>query len=569
MSRIRRLDAVVANQIAAGEVVERPASVVKELVENSLDAGATQIQIRIEQGGQSLIEVRDNGQGIEPEDLALALERHATSKLSVLADLDESPWLGFRGEALAAIAAVSRLTLSSRPRQQSVGQLVPAQGGIVGEQDVVAMAPGTVVRIQELFFNTPARLKSLKSPGAETGHIQHLVEHLAISRPDVGFRLVTEDRTLVKTPGQATAYETIHLLYGREVGETLIPVDYTGMTGIHITGWIGPAHVHRASRQSQGLYVNGRWVTNWVLRQAVEEAFKPQVPDRRFPLFWIWMELPKPSVDPNAHPTKAEVRIDHERQVAALLFRAVHDALVAKSSAPLLPMAGESARETGSAYDQEEWPLLPSTESRTEDGGVLHQEFLELSPLAQWQAKYIIAQGPLGLYLIDQHAAHERRYFEEFNRQKSKILVSQPLLVPYTLTLNAAQWDVFQRFPNIFESVGFEIGQAGGSTVIVRAVPQGLRDMPSDPAMFRMILDSLIQGQAHPGHPITWIEEPLCAMAACKAAIKAYRPMSQHEMVTLLHEMAYLEDPRGCPHGRPTLIRLSLEEVDRRFGRKG
>lgn len=568
MSRIHRLDRIVADQIAAGEVVQRPASVVKELIENSLDAKARQISVHLLRGGQSLIEIQDDGQGIEPDDMALALERHATSKITVLSDLDHSPWLGFRGEALAAISAVSRLTLKSRLPTEPVGRLIRADGGHIRDQDLVAMAPGTVIAVSDLFYNTPARLKSQRSPAAEAGWIQHLVEHLAVGRPDVAFRVDSEERTLLKTPGRGDSHEALYQIYGRELGEALLPVDYTGMTGISIRGWIAPAHLHRGSRHAQSLYVNGRWVVNWILRQAVEEAYRPQVPDRRFPSYWLWIDIPGDAVDPNAHPTKDEVRIDKERQVAALLFRAVHDSLVQKSTAPELALDANIAHESSGEYDQAQWSLVPA-ESSPADGGILHQEFLELVPLAQWQAKYIIAQGPLGLYLIDQHAAHERLYFEELQRGKGQALVMQPLLVPYALTLTPLEWQALERYRPTFEDAGFEITGSGGTTVMVRSVPQGLRDLPDDPAVFRVILESLLSGTVQHDHPITWIEEPLFAMAACKAAIKAYRPMSHPEMVALIRNMARLVDPRGCPHGRPTLIRLSIEEVDRRFGRKG
>lgn len=572
MSRIRRLDPIVRDQIAAGEVVERPASVVKELVENALDAGARRIHIRLIDGGHSSIEVSDDGTGIESDDLPLALARHATSKISALADLDSSPWLGFRGEALAAIAAVSQVSLASRTAEEPVGHELTVEGGVSGTSQMVAMAPGTTVRVRNLFYNTPARLKSQKSPGAEAGWIQHLTEHLAVSRYDVGFLVEQMDKVLVRTIGQKDPIQTLYQLYGRDVAESLLPVDHTGITGIRIHGWVAPAHVHRGTRHAQSLYVNQRWVTNWVLRQAVEEAYRPQVPDRRFPLFWLWLDLPPNSVDPNVHPTKAEVRVDRERQVAALLYRAVQDVLTTQSGASSLAVEPHMARDEGATYSQTEWSLenpLPGDSHKDSNTRILHQEFLDLTPLAQWQSKYIISQGPLGLYLIDQHAAHERLYYERFKREKGTTSIAQPLLVPHVLALNATEWQTFIQHRHIFEDTGFEVTEAGGSSIMVHAVPQGFKDLPNDPEMVRTVLESIIQGHAQYGHPVTWVEEPLFAMAACKAAIKAYRPMSHLEMRTLLRDMALLEDPRGCPHGRPTLIRLSLEEVDRRFGRKG
>lgn len=572
MSRIHRLDPVVRDQIAAGEVVERPASVVKELIENALDADSCRIHIRLIEGGHSSIEVTDDGSGIEPSDLPLAMARHATSKISELSDLDSSPWLGFRGEALAAIAAVSRVRLMSRTTSEPVGHELSVEGGVAGTPKMVAMAPGTTVRVTSLFYNTPARHKSQKSAGAEAGWIQHLTEHLAISRYDVGFLVEQGDKVLLKTTSQTTPIQTLHQLYGREVADSLLPVEHTGITGIRIRGWIAPAHIHRGTRHTQSLYVNQRWVTNWVLRQAIEEAFKPHVPDRRFPLFWLWLDLQPSGVDPNVHPTKAEVRIDRERQVAALLYRAVQDTLTNKSQSSSLSIALNHAHDELTEYAQSELRLetFPLGDKRaSSDTQILHKEFLELTPLAQWQAKYIISQGPLGLYLIDQHAAHERLYYERFKREKGASMIAQPLLVPHIITLNTTEWQAFIQHRQLFQDAGFEITESGGSTIMVHAVPQGFKDLPSDPEMVRTVLESIIQGHAQYGHPVTWVEEPLFAMAACKAAIKAYRPMSHVEMRGLLQDMALLTDPRGCPHGRPTLIRLSLEEVDRRFGRKG
>lgn len=572
MSRIHRLDPIVRDQIAAGEVVERPASVVKELVENSLDAGSSRIQIRLVDGGHGSIEVIDDGSGIDPRDLPLAFARHATSKITTLTDLESSSSLGFRGEAMAAISAVSQVRLMSRPATEPAGHQLSVEGGVAGTLKMVAMPPGTIVRVTNLFYNTPARLKSQKSPGAEAGWIQHLTEHLAVSRYDVGFLVEHADKVLLKTLAQPDPMQTLYQLYGRDVVENLLPVDHTGITGIRIKGWVAPAHIHKGTRHAQNLYVNQRWVTNWVLRQAVEEAFRPEVPDRRFPLFWLWLDLPPTSVDPNIHPTKAEVRIDRERQVAALLYRAVEDALATKSRASGLSVESGQAHDARAPYTQETWSLeTPAALDRISqtDTGILHQEFLDLTPLAQWEAKYIISQGPLGLYLIDQHAAHERLYYERFKRDRGFSTMTQPLLVPHAITLNAAEWDTYQQYRQVFQDAGFDLTAAGGSTLMVHAVPQGFKDLPNDPEMVRTVLESIIRGHAQYGHPVTWTEEPLFAMAACKAAIKAYRPMSHLEMRALLQDMALLEDPRGCPHGRPTLIRLSLEEVDRRFGRKG
>lgn len=571
MNRIHRLDPVVANQIAAGEVVERPASVVKELIENSLDAGAARIMVWVKGGGHTEVGVQDDGHGMGPSDLKLSVARHATSKLTRLSDLDRGQWLGFRGEALAAISAVAEVAISSREEGAAHGYRLVVRYGDSEPLAPEAMAPGTRVVVRDLFSRLPGRLKALKSPAAELGAIQQVVERLAIMRADVALTFTADDRPIFHTPGQGHADEAILSIYGREVHRALIPFRYEGERGT-IWGRLLPAHLHRASRHGQSLYVNQRWVTNWVLRQAVEEAYRPQVPERRYPWFWIWITLAPADVDPNAHPTKAEVRLAHERQVAALLYRTVRDALIGLS--PAVPLASSPAPAQTAA------PVAQGTLADTEEGGVfspkppagrpLHQEFLDLVPLGQWQAKYIIAQGPLGLYLIDQHAAHERIYFEEFRRRGEDILTSQTLLVPWTKTLSAAEYAAYAESRDLLARLGFLIDELGGTTITIRALPQGFHDKTPRLDLWQTVIDSLIAESVGEGaHPVSWAEDHRYAMAACKAAIKANRPLDRLEMQHLLTQLAAAGDPRSCPHGRPTLLRLTLEEVDRRFGRRG
>lgn len=564
MSRIRVLDPVVANQIAAGEVVERPASVIKELVENSLDAGASRIRVTVEQGGHLRMAVQDDGMGMDEEDLVLSVARHATSKLRQLSDLEQEQWLGFRGEALAAISAVSRLTVSSRTADRSIGHRLTVEHGRPGPLTPVSMPVGTTVVVESLFAELPARLKALKSPAADVAAIHHVVQNYAIGYPGVAFVCATEQRTLIDTPGRGDIPETILRVSGTEAHDNLIPVRYDSEGGVGLSGYILPAHITRGTRQWQSLYINGRWVANWTLRHAIEEAYRPQLPDRRYPGYWLWITLRPGEVDPNAHPTKSEVRLERERQVAALLYRAVTDALVARSASPGLLSVGDAKPPALSEQSQFGWERPPdASDSRP----VLHREFAELTPLAQWQAKYIIAQGPAGLYLIDQHAAHERVYYEEFRRRGDEVVTVQPLLLPWTLSLTPGEWAVWLEHHEVLRTIGFEVADAGGTTLLVRGIPRGFADT-LDPGIFREVLDSLADGPGH-GHRVRWAADHRDAMAACKAAVKAYRALSFEEMSALLNQMARVEDPRGCPHGRPTLLRMSIEEVDRRFGRKG
>lgn len=569
MSRIHRLDPIVANQIAAGEVVERPASVVKELVENSLDANSQTIDVSIDPGHLA-IEVRDDGDGIDQEDLPRAIERHSTSKLTQLADLEHSRSLGFRGEALAAIASVSELTISSRPHDHDNGHRLTVTFGQPGAVSLAVLNPGTRIAVDRIFEQQPARLKALRTPAAEVGAIQQTVQQLAIARVDVQMRLTVGDRIMVDTPGHGDVEAALLSIFGRDLASSLLPVEYRGESGLYLHGYVAPADHHRANRFGQGLYVNGRWVTNWALRAAVEEAFRPNVPDRRFPYFWLWLELEDGAVDPNAHPTKAEVRLVGEHRVRALLHRIVKETLTMDSPGQKWSYGDTPKAHPGTVSEplHFEWtrPEVPG-----EVRPVLHQHYRDLVPLAQWRAKYIIAQGPEGLCLVDQHAAHERIYFERFRNDQMTVATAQPLLLALSETLSATEWAVFTAHRGALAEWGFEVESLGGTTVAIRAVPSAFHDLASHQGLLRTVLELLGGEESTAGleHPVTWAQEAYYAMAACKAAIKANRPLSMVEMQSLLDEMSRVQDPRGCPHGRPTLWVLTIEEVDRRFGRTG
>ncbi|NMP20832.1 DNA mismatch repair endonuclease MutL [Sulfobacillus harzensis] len=561
MSKIHLLDPIVANQIAAGEVVERPASVVKELVENSVDAGSARIHVEVE-SGIARVRVRDDGSGIEREDLPMALMRHTTSKIRRLEDLEAATTLGFRGEALAAISSVSELRLASRPSEAPVGHQIWVRYGDVAPVEPVAMGVGTEVEVSHIFAQHPARLKGLKTPAREFGVIQETVQQLALSQPEIQFHLIHDGRTVFQTAGRGHRPEAIMAVFGRDVASQLLPIDYETESGIRIEGFVAPAHIHRANRVGQGFYVNGRWVSHWGLRSVVEEAFRPNLPDRRYPYFWFWLTMPANELDPNAHPAKAEVRIYREQALKAVLFRLVRDALVKTSPSPRIEPNASSAEAVVGA--PQSWAFDESLTGPS----VLHSQYRQLVPLGQWQGKYILAQGAEGLCLIDQHAAHERIYFERFRRLGQEVRLAQPLLVPVAETLTGQEWGWFTTHEEEIRTWGFEVERLGGNTVAVRAVPTAFHDLASHQGLFRLVLE-LMGGSDMSLHPVSWAEEAHYAMAACKAAIKANRPLSYPEMVALLEDMARTEDPRGCPHGRPTMIVLTLEEVDRRFGRSG
>ncbi|MCY0885798.1 MAG: DNA mismatch repair endonuclease MutL [Firmicutes bacterium] len=578
MGRIRQLDAGLVNQIAAGEVVERPAAAVKELVENSLDAGAASITVRVGDPCWVRLEVQDDGEGILAEDLPLAVARHATSKVRVADDLLACTSLGFRGEALAAIGAVARLTVRSRPPQAPAGAVLTVAYGEAGSPAPAAMGPGTRVTVEDLFGRLPARAKYLRSPSAEYAAVHQVVARYAVGHYRVRFRLLRGDpgaeREELATQGGEDPRAALLAVFGTEVADRLLPLasEAGEGDGITVSGFVLPADLHRPHRRWQGLYLNGRPVANWTLRQAVEEAFRPQVPEGRHPGFWLWVTLDPARVDPNVHPAKLEVRVDGERLVAGRLYRAVAAALAGSSPAVPLwqPVFPTSAPDPAPAVAREApVPAVPGpvpAPPAREPAAPLREAVADLVPLAQWQAKYIIAQGPDGLYLIDQHAAHERVYYEHFRRLAREARLAQPLLLPWTVSLSPEQWAAYEALKDgLLPEWGFAVDALGGRTLAVRAIPRGWGEVRAD--TFTALLDAYHQGGFGPGHSWDGPDQGALAMAACKAAVKAYRGLSREEMGALLAALAATADPRSCPHGRPTMLRLTLEEVDRRFGR--
>lgn len=576
-ARIRRLPPEVRDQIAAGEIVERPASVVKELVENSLDAGARRIEVEVWNGGSEQIRVRDNGSGIAAEDLPLAIERHATSKLHSVEELADIQWLGFRGEALAAIAAVSRLTLASRPPEAAFGMRLRVDHGRAGAPEPCAMGVGTLVEVEGLFSDVPARRKALAGASTEFQRIHRVVAAMAIGYPEVAWHLSHDGRAALTTTGQGDRRDALSQVLGSSVAEAAVAIEWEDAAlGWKVRGYLLPPPHGRSNRQSQVLFLNRRWVHNWVLRQAVEEAFRPQLPDGRYAAFWLAIELPRAEVDPNAHPAKLEVRIARERLLGARLYEVVRDCLRRSTQAvslyPPLPSAPGAVHQgawqwTGNVAREAE-PTEASSPVGPEAPTAFGQELLEVVPLGQWANKYIVAQGPRGLYLVDQHAAHERVYYERFLRQRELSQRRQPLLIPLAVDLPPELFTAWQRHRQILADQGFEWEEMGGTTVMVRALPAALAEetVRAD-VVFRVIEGLDPEGGFREGHRISWADGGAIALAACKAAIKAYRPLAGVEMEALLRQLAGCEDPRSCPHGRPTVLRLGLEEVDRRFGR--
>ncbi len=560
----------VASQIAAGEVVERPASVVKELIENALDAGATQITIRCLAAGKKLIEVSDNGQGIPKEDLLLAVHRHATSKIRSVHDLWRIQTLGFRGEALASVASISRLTITSRPESQAVGYRLQVEGGSPPKLEAVGEGVGTTVRVEDLFFNVPARRKFLKSDTTERQRIDAVVTDYGLAFPQVQIQLTQEGRLSFVTSGNGERREILATLLGVEEANQLLEVIYEE-TDFRLVGFISPLGLTRSNRREIHFYVNHRPIQDGMLASAVMQAYHTLLMVGRYPLVWLFLEMDANQVDVNVHPTKAEVRFADPNRLYGLVQHAIRRVLV----------TGQSIHPNGELpvwqppFDSIQPKAMEIPQGSVPDGQSPQPEslgFTELEqkiPLLRWIGQianlYIIAEGPDGLYLVDQHAAHERVLFERFLRQSETSISSQKLLQPTIVTLGPAQARLFEEQISLLNRWGFEIVPFGSNTFQVRAIPAILAGIDSAAAVRAVVED--FEEDEEPLRRET--EKRLIARICKRAAVKAGQSLSAEEQKALLLELENCQSPRTCPHGRPTMIHLSVDLLERQFGRRG
>jgi DNA mismatch repair protein MutL len=571
---IRVLPEELASQIAAGEVVERPASVVKELLENALDAGASRIQIRVEGAGQRLIEVSDDGLGIPVAELPLALERHATSKLASAAELSNISTLGFRGEALAAIASVSRFTLTSRPASSDSGGRIQVDGGKTAAPQQVGAPPGTQAQVEDLFFNLPARRKFLKGDVTERRHISQLVARYALAYPQVGFTLQIDGRHILQTSGNGDRREILASLYDPALARRMISVDAPD-DKVGVTGFISPPDLTRANRAELTFFVNGRWVQDQALAAATIQAYHGLLMVGRFPISVLFVQLPADAVDVNVHPTKAEVRFAERDRVFTAVQRAIRRSLLAHAPVPNLqplqdglvwrPMPAPAAEPPVEAIES---PLAEQEGGDEATPLTAPQPRLPGVPLlrlvGQVGSAYLVAEGPDGLYLVDQHAAHERVLFERFQSQRAK-LSAQILLEPATVELTPAQSELLEGQLETLRRLAFEIEPFGPNTYKVRAIPGLL--LGSDP---EAALRSVVEDFEEDEKPLEkQLEARLIARICKRAAVKAGQQLSPEEQRALLRDLEACEAPRTCPHGRPTMIHLSIDLLERQFGRKG
>lgn len=621
-NRVVILDEMTVNQIAAGEVVERPASVVKELVENSIDAGSTVIQIELEEAGLKQIRVTDNGSGMSAEDAQLALARHATSKIRAAADLLQVGTLGFRGEALPSIAAVSRLELTTRTPEMATAVRLVVEGGTICRIDEEGGAVGTQVIVSDLFYNTPARRKFLKSASTELGYIIDLVERLMLGHPAIAFQVKHQGRVILQSRGNNNLLEVISGIYGRETARAMMPVQLR-QENLTIEGFVSQPSLTRSSRRWQTIFVNGRCINSRLISEAISEAYQTRLPVGRYPLVVLRLNIPPNQVDVNVHPTKMEVRFQHESQIQQLVVEGVSQALQAHQTAadfwanystethlpteeakltslntknrdvrtaPVVELFSHSrqqlitdeiipAREDGqitgitSAFrikDSSPWQVaeptvtsinVPEADAR-EPKPDAPTRFCELIPLGQLKATYIIAIDSTGLYIIDQHAAHERVRYEQLQTvAQGAPSSSQGLLFPVTLELAGEDREVLLRHIIRLRDLGFIVEHFGGNTFLLREIPVFLEGDAR--SYFLDLLELLREAQWKVERQRLWDEA--LKLAACKSAIKAGDLMTRPEMERLLEELDRVNQPYTCPHGRPTVFRLSLGELEKRF----
>ena len=584
---IRLLTPDVSSKIAAGEVVERPASVVKELLENSLDAGATEVSVEIRGGGVEHIRVADNGSGIASEEVELAFQRFATSKVTEVQDLEAISSLGFRGEALPSIAAVASVSLVTRSADEDFGTALEVAEGRTAGKEPRGASPGTAVTVRHLFRNFPARRKFLRSTATETSRIQTLVTRYALAYPEVRFQLNVEGSGGFASSGSGDLREVISDVYDMAVARAMLelPQEPDAEGGHHplIWGMISPPSVDRANRTYVSFFVNRRWVQSRMLGYALEQAYHGFLSERRYPLAVVNITIDHHEVDVNVHPAKTEVRFRRENQIFGALQQAVRHTLTAHAPVPEIrhapaTMPGPAARPRSAAF----WPVEPFATSAApssahgvppdaparrqlaSDGPPVPKKALPaLRVLGQVQNTYIASEGPDGMYLIDQHAAHERVVFEKVRAEaNSRTPQVQSLMEPLTVDLNAAQQELVESQQELIARLGFHLEAFGERTYLLRGVP-GLLAKGDPGRAFLDVLDTMAEG----GGFESW-EERAAYSIACHSAIRAGKTLSQQEMSELTRQLEECQQPNTCPHGRPTMIHLSSGHLEREFGRR-
>lgn len=643
MTSIHILDDITVDKIAAGEVVERPASVIKELVENSIDAHADKIEVEILAGGTSFMRITDNGDGMDNQNARLAILRHATSKIKQVDDLMSIDTLGFRGEALPSIAAVSRFNLITRRPQDDLGTTIKLTGGRIDEIEDMGCNIGTTIKVEDLFFNVPARKKFLKTTTTEANKINDFIIKLALSKPNIAFKLINNNKIAITTPGNGSLYDAIECIYGAKVSEELLPIEAI-TDDIKVTGFISKPAIIRSSRSWQTFVINGRVVNSRIISKAIDNAYHSLLPKSGYPFVILNIEINKRTIDINVHPQKAEIKFEDESLLFKTIYHAVLEAIKPSDNQALsdfaIPVTDKALHIEKTVPEQINMDLsenMPSTsansfkqnsinhisplknnttplttdlnkfrqarealhpnlsnhhsntiqetaiqdyqtntttnpqtdinisssENLTDCSNQLLKEAVNLTPIGQIDACFIVAQGPNGgMYIIDQHAAHERILYDKFAKQTERIPV-QPLLMHLFLDVNNSELTLIEENQQILYDLGFNVELAGQNQIRLKEVPADIKPQESE-YIFREILISL--SQLHTPTPQE-IRHSCLAMTACKAAIKAGDILNITQMKIILNELAQTTLPYTCPHGRPTIIKFSTYDLEKMFKR--
>ncbi len=601
MSKIQVLDQYTINHIAAGEVVERPSAVVKELVENAIDAKASAITVEIRSGGIDFIRVTDNGSGIDKEDIPNAFLRHSTSKIESVDDLSSISSLGFRGEALSSISAVSQVELITKTSDSITGTRYQIAGSKKEDAEDIGCPNGTTIIVRSLFFNTPARRKFLKSSTTEAGYINELMNRLAASKPNISFKFINNNKLILHTSGNGNLKDIIYNIYGRDIAFNLIPVNVE-TKDISIDGYIANPSISRGNRNYENYFLNGRYIKSDIITKAIEEAYKPYTMNHKYPFTSLYIKMDSKSVDVNVHPTKLEVRFEEKKVVYDFIYNSIKNALTTKEHIRQIKLAEDkkAAKEIKTKSKSSPEPFeanrlknqeLSESVKETEIGklrevvqdssNIIKKEKMKKQEIEQYSflseeaimehriigqvfSTYWLVEYDENLYIIDQHAAHEKVLYEKIIKDlKKKNILKQNLNPPIILTLSMREKEVVERFKDEFSALGFEIEDFGGNEYAIREIPSDL-DGLAQKEIFIELIDNLTEETYKQSSDII-IDK--VASIACKAAVKGNQKLSTRELHVLIASLLELENPYHCPHGRPTMILLSKYELEKRFKR--
>lgn len=555
MGNIVLLDDLTINKIAAGEVIERPANVVKELVENSIDAGATKIVVEVKNGGKTLVKIVDNGKGISANDIPLSLERHATSKIRRIEDLEHTYSMGFRGEALASIASISELTMLTRTAEEN-GTKIIAEAGEIIEVDEIGLPVGTTIMVEKLFLNTPVRYKFLKNDATEFRYIKEWVQKTALVNSNIAFKLINDGKTVFQTNGNGNIRDIIYLLYGKEIEKNLLEVNYENKE-IKVTGVIGNTTIARDNRKSQILYLNKRNIKNQILTNSADQAFKGATGIGKYGFFILNLEMPANYYDVNVHPTKMEVRFNDEDKLYKVFYHAIKSAML--NSEFLDNNEKEQKKEN---YIENELQFLTNRFKNETPAELINRENkreIEYKYIGILFRTFIVIEIGNDMFLIDQHAGHERILYEQIKENYKNHIQnnSQLMLIPEVFNLSHKEIEFVKENIELFRNTGFDIELFGEDSVKISGIPD-IEYKVNKNRMFLDVLDEMITTERT---AIKDVEERFIATVACKAAVKANMDLTRQEVDNLIQRLLKLKNPFTCPHGRPTTIKFSKEEL--------